>query len=132
MKILLAYHGGEAARRALDRAIELAKATGSTIDIVSVVPDRPGRFPADPSDEREAHTVELQEARVLLDAQGLTGELIEPVGEVAQTIEDIAADGLYDLVVVGSRNLGPFADFFGGSVSEHVATHSATTVVVAR
>ncbi len=46
MKILLAYDGGEPARHALDRAVELAKATGSTIDVVSVVPERDGHSPS--------------------------------------------------------------------------------------
>jgi nucleotide-binding universal stress UspA family protein len=36
------------------------------------------------------------------------------------------------MVVVGSRGLGLLSRALQGSVSEHVATHSRTTVVVAR
>lgn len=132
MKMLLAYDGGEPAKRALDRAVELAKATGSTIDVVSVVPEPDGRSFSESADVREVHARQLQEARTLLDAEGLTCELIEPDGEVAETIERIAEDGAYDMVVVGSRGLGAFSSFFGGSVSEHVAAHAGPTVLIAR
>jgi nucleotide-binding universal stress UspA family protein len=34
--------------------------------------------------------------------------------------------------VVGSRNLGAVERLLQGSVSEHIASHAATTVLVAR
>ncbi len=132
MKMLLAYDGGEPAKRALDRAVELAKATGSTIDVVSVVPQLHSRSLSGAPDDREVHARQLQEAKTLLDAEGLTCELLEPDGDVAETIEQVAEDGAYDMVVVGSRGLGAFSSFFGGSVSEHVAAHAGPTVLIAR
>ena len=38
----------------------------------------------------------------------------------------------FDTVVVGSRSLGAVGRVLAGSVSEHVAAHARTTVVVAR
>ena len=58
--------------------------------------------------------------------------LIEQAGDPAQTIERIAHDGGYDMVVVGSRHLGAVSRVLQGSVSEHVATHAPATVVIAR
>ena len=48
----------------------------------------------------------------------------------ALTIEHIADEGRYDMVVVGSRGLGALGRMLEGSVSEHVATHARRTVVV--
>lgn len=131
-KILLAYDGGEPARHALDRTVELAKLTGATVSVVSVVPVHPGRFPVDPWDDTAVHAQELLEARRLLQERGIEPELIEPSGDPAVTIERVAEDGAFDTIVIGSRGLGVLGRMLQGSVSEHVATHSKATVVIAR
>jgi nucleotide-binding universal stress UspA family protein len=130
-RILVAYDGGEPARRALDTAISLAKRFDALISVVSVVPFHPGVTTLDPWDD-EVHAQALEEARGILALQGIEPELIEPIGDPARTIERIARDGGFDTVVVGSRGLGPLSRFFQGSVSAHVATHADTTVVIAR
>jgi nucleotide-binding universal stress UspA family protein len=131
-RILLAYDGGEPAKRALETAVELAKKFDSSVSVVSVVPFHSARVGLDPWDDREVHDHELKEARTLLALQGIEAELIEPYGEPAQTIERIARDGGFDTVVVGSRGLGALSRFFQGSVSSHVASHAEGTVVVVR
>lgn len=132
MKILLAYDGGEPAMRALKTAAGIATAMGGTVDVVSVVPLHPGRAPIDPWDDREIHDQELREAQSRLGDMGLTARLLEPVGDPAETIETIARDGAYDMVVLGSRRQGVVGRVLQGSVSEHVATHADATVVIAR
>jgi nucleotide-binding universal stress UspA family protein len=132
MKILLAYDADPSARRALQTAAKMAQAFDATIDVVSVIPFHPGRSPMDPWDDRETHDFELQDAVKRLAMLGLTCKTIEPVGAVAPEIERVAREGGYDLVVVGSRGLGTLDRLLQGSVSEHVATHAGTTVVVAR
>jgi nucleotide-binding universal stress UspA family protein len=131
-RILVAYDGGEPARRALDTAIDLAKRFEALITVVSVVPFHPGRSPIDPWDDNTVHTQELLDARAILADKGIEADLLEPVGDPAQTIERIAVDGGFDTVVVGSRGLGPVSRFLQGSVSEHVASHAEVTVIVAR
>ena len=131
-KILIAYDGGEAAQRALDLAAELAHKFDAAVGVVSVVPVHAGRVPVDPWDDRGVHTTELAEAARLLRAQGIEPVMYEPAGDPAATIEKIAEEGGYDMVVVGSRGLGLLSRALQGSVSEHVATHSRATVVVAR
>ncbi|MBF8289041.1 MAG: UspA protein [Chloroflexi bacterium] len=131
-KILLAFDGGDPARRALETAAELAHLTGASLAVVSVVPVRPGRFPVDPWDDTSAHATELVEARRILREQGIEADLIEPLGDPAGTIERIAEEGGYDTVVIGSRGLNAMGRLLQGSVSEHVATHARATVVVAR
>lgn len=132
MKILLAYDGEVPARRALDLTAELAQKFEAQVAVVSVVPVHPGRVPVDPWDDAPVHATQLAEARQLLLARGIEPVLIEQAGDPAHTIERIAEDGGYDMVIVGSRGLGALSRVLQGSVSEHVATHTSATVVIAR
>jgi nucleotide-binding universal stress UspA family protein len=131
-KILVAYDGGEPARRALDLAADLARTYGAQVSVVSVTPVHPGRAPIDPWDDRPVHLGELAEAQQILREQGVEPELLSPAGDPARTIERIAADGDYDTVILGSRGLGAVSRALQESISEHVATHAETTVIVAR
>jgi nucleotide-binding universal stress UspA family protein len=131
-KILLAYDGGEPAKRALEQTIELARRFGAEVGVISVVPTRVGRNPVDPWDDRTVHAEELLEARKRLQEAGIEADLLEPGGDVAKTIERVADERGYDTIVVGTRGLGSLARTIQGSVSEHVAAHAHTTVVVAR
>lgn len=130
--ILLAYDGGEPAKRALDIAMDLTKRFGASLSVVSVVPTHPGRSPVDPWDDRTVHAQELMEARRLLAENGIEAEMIEPSGDPAKEIEKIATAGKFDTIVIGSRGLGTLGRVLQGSVSEHVATNAAATVVIAR
>ena len=131
-RILVAYDGGKAARHALETAIELAKAFDASISVISVVPFRPGRSPVDPWDDEAMHTAELLEARSILAQHGLSADLYEPAGHPALVIERVIEERGFDTVVLGSRGLGPLSRILEGSVSEHVATHTDATVVIAR
>jgi nucleotide-binding universal stress UspA family protein len=131
-RILVAYDGGEPGRRALATAIELARGLGALLGVVSVVPVRTGRVPIEPRDDRETHAAELLEAKHLLSEAGITADYLAPAGDPARTIEKLVEEFEYDIVVVGSRGLGPVSRFLQGSVSEHLATHAKATVVIAR
>ena len=131
-KILVAYDGGEPARRALDMAADLAEGFGAEVGVVSVIPYHPGRSPIDPWDDRSVHTAELAEAQTMLGARGITTILHEPAGDPAHAIEEVAESHGYDMVVVGSRGLGAIGRVMQGSVSEHIATHAAASVLITR
>ena len=131
-KILVAYDGGEPARRALNLTAELAHQFGAAVSVVSVTPVHPGRAPIDPWDDRPVHLNELRDAQEILGQQGVVAELLSPAGDPAKTIERIAAEGEFDAVIVGSRGLGAVSRALQGSTSEHIATHAETTVIVAR
>lgn len=131
-KLLLAYDGTDQSRRALALAAEMTRRFGATLTVVSVVPTHPGRSPIDPWDDTDVHAQELLEARQLLREEGIEASLVEPAGNVPETIERLAEAGSYDAIIVGSRGLGTLGRALQGSVSEHVATHAATTVVIAR
>ena len=131
-RILVAYDGGDPAHHALETAIDLAKRYEAQISVVSVVPYHPGRAPMDPWDDAAVHAEALADAKQILADNGMTADLLEPIGDPAATIERIANDGGYDTVVVGSRGLGAVSRFLQGSVSGHVATHTNATVIVTR
>jgi nucleotide-binding universal stress UspA family protein len=131
-KILLAYDGGEPARRALETAGELARAFHASLSVVSVVPEETVRPIGDPSSEACLHARELQEAKRALAEMGLEVELLEPSGDPAMRIEQVAEEGGFDTIVLGSgRGSAERTDRDGG-VPGHVVNHTAATVVVAR
>lgn len=130
--ILVAYDGGEPARRALDTAIELATQFNASLAVVSVIPRRSGRVPVDPWDDKPVHDRELIDAREIAAAKGIKAELIESSGDPAHVIEHVAEIGHFDTIVVGTRDQAALGRLLQGSTSAHVATHAQTTVVVAR
>ena len=132
-KILLAYDGTPAADTALTTTVILAKAVDAEVGVVSVVPVHPGRTPVDPWDDRPVHAEQLKRARQLLTEEGIEPVILtEPAGDPAIAIEEEAERGGYDTIVVGSRRMGAVGRLLQGSVSEHVATHAKTTVVIAQ
>jgi nucleotide-binding universal stress UspA family protein len=131
-RILVAYDGSPAARRALDLGAELATATGAEVGLVSAVPDRLGPPPDDPWSERSEHAAELHEAGRLLAAAGIAATLHEPSGPAGPAIVQVATDLGYDTVVIGSRRLDPVRRTLLGSVSTYVVRHAPMTVIVAR
>jgi len=129
-KILVGYDGGTAARRALDMAVELATGLGAKLAVISVVPLDYGPVPIDPCDDREVHAQELLEAREIAARNGLEVELVEPVGDPAQSIERVAEIGGFDAVLVGSGDSHGLVRYLRGSVSKRLAAHCARTVII--
>ena len=131
-RILVAYDGSAAARRALELAVGLAASLRASLAVMSVVPLHPGRVPIDPCDNEEVHARELLEAKAVAAQQGVTVELAEPVGEPAQAIEQAAEHGGFDLVLVGSHRGPRWLRWLRGSVTAHVVAHCTRSVVLVR
>ena len=131
-RILLAYDGSEPARRALEQTIELAQCFNASVGVISVVPARSSTHAVDPWDDRTVHAQILVDARRLLREAGIEAELLEPGGDPAKVIERVAEERGYDTIVIGTRRLNGLSRALHGSVSDHVASHATTTVVVAR
>lgn len=131
-KILVAYDGQEAGRRALEMAARLALAFGARVDVVSVVPEGFGRVDGESVEPAVEHARELVEARGVLRRFGLEAGLIEPAGDPAQTIERLATERGYDTIVVGGNRASRDGHPWSESVTAHVAANAKTDVVVAR
>ena len=86
----------------------------------------------DVSADVEAHAKVLKSASDWLSQRGLSATLLSPIGNPGRTIEEVAEDGNFDTIIVGTRGLGAIGRFIEGSVSEHLATNAKATVVIAR
>jgi nucleotide-binding universal stress UspA family protein len=133
-KIVLAYDESEAAKRALERAAQVAKALGSELIVTSVAPVmiNIGRSagPGDPTDPPEAHVEELNHARSYLEREGIQAEYLPAMGDPAQTIAEVAKQRGADLIVLGTHEPGLLGRMFGQSVTEAVAHRVHCDVLV--
>jgi nucleotide-binding universal stress UspA family protein len=125
--IVVGYDDTPAAKRALERAAELARAFGSTVIVTSVasVVASPGRSEGaiDPTDTPAEHQAELQ-------AAGVRAELVPAVGHPADTIAELAEQRAADLIVVGGGEASLVQRLLGQSVSEAVAHKAACDVLI--
>jgi nucleotide-binding universal stress UspA family protein len=132
--IVVGFDDTKPARRALERAADLAEAFGAKLVVTSVAPILVGigrsAGPLDPVDPPSAHREQLKDARELLQARGLEAEYVPATGEPADTIVELAADVDADLIVVGTREPGILERLLGQSVSERVAHEAHRDVLI--
>ena len=123
--IVVGFDDTKPARRALERAADLAEAFGAKLVVTSVAPILVGAGrsagPIDPVDPPAEHREQLKDARELLEARDIKAEYVPAVGEPADTIVELADDRDADLIVVGTREPGVLERLLGQSVSERVA-----------
>ena len=132
--IVVGFDDTEPARRALERAADLAEAFGAKLVVTSVAPiligvGRTGG-PIDPVDSPDKHRKELQDARELLEARSIGVEFVPALGEPADMIAELADDRDADLIVVGTREPGILERLLGQSVSERVAHQAHRDVLI--
>ena len=133
MRIIVGYDGSEAAKRALQRAADLAK-EGDRIAVVASAEAHASSGPTggahrDPS-EYEQRRSALEEAQQFVSGLGLEAELIEAQGDPGTAIVEAASET--DLIVVGSRGLNPIQRILLGSVSSKVVHRAPCDVLVVR
>jgi nucleotide-binding universal stress UspA family protein len=140
--ILVGFDGGPGSYDAMERAVELARATGAEITVLSVVPREmnawwiAGEAATDPEtferwdeERRDVLTGAAQEA--LRDADDVAASCRVVTGDAAREL--VAASEGADLLVLGSRRWGTLARLTLGSVSEPVVrAGGCPTLVVAR
>jgi len=137
-KILVGLDGSTGSARALDWAIELAKALDAEIIAVHVgellTPSALGLGLA-PIDLPDNWMDELQkqfetEWTAPLKLAGVKYRTIFEAGPPAPTLIAIARAQEPDLIVTGSRGLGGFGELLLGSVSHELVLHAQLPVVV--
>lgn len=133
--IIVGYDETDAARRALERSVELAQALGGALIVTSVAPvafyAMRTAGPTDPIDSPEEHHDQLLRARDFLEPLGVDAEFVEAVGEPADTIVRLAEERRADMIVVGTREPGVLERILGGgSVSQSVARHAHCDVLI--
>jgi nucleotide-binding universal stress UspA family protein len=146
--IVVGYDDSDAARRALERAVELAEAFRARLVVTSVaeplaglaapVGPTPELAPLPPSappvDTSELHLRELDAARRFLEGRDVEADLVLRRGPPAESIVELADERGADLIVVGTGEPGFLERLLAGSVSEDVtrSAHCDVLVVHAR
>ena len=132
-RILIAYDGSDASRRALDRVARFVK--DADVGVVTVARpiyrDAPFSGYADPNDEDEQRRI-LLAARDVLAAEGIGVTGFAPVGDPAHEILAAAKTFEAELIVIGARSLGTVGRLVLGSVSTKVMHESASDVLVVK
>jgi|SRR5215472_5272608 len=137
MKILVAYDGSPASRRALDWAVRLAKdnaasrvrvlGVAATLEATAAIPDA-----VDPTSSVERRERDLAEAASALEAAGVRADTALKVGNPAEEIIQAGEEGGFDLIVLGSTGAGRAIRWLLGSVSDRVVRHADRPVMVVR
>src|SRR2546427_4720938 len=138
-KILVGYDSSENSKRALGKAIELAKVLGSEVrlvmveDTVGYVPSLAGMMypPNVRQNLLEQGKALLKEAVNSVKEAGITnvsGSVEE--GSPADMILAHASDYKADLIVLGRRGIRGIERFLMGSASSAVVSHSGCDVLV--
>jgi nucleotide-binding universal stress UspA family protein len=138
-RILLAYDGSESGRRALLECGEVAGLMRADIKLLAVTPSMPpvyvgeGFIPTDTLDaEKERFREVLDDGIRQLEVQGFScqGQLSfgEPVDEIARVAREWGAD----LIVMGHRRAGSWAErWWRGSLSKSLVEIAPCSVLIA-
>ena len=137
--VVVGLDGSDAARAALDWALETAHLRALPVHIlhtwsVPLPPVALGPAVSGPSEDalREAAQTLLDEAVAHAHAVAPDVEVVAALRTAAPAGALIDASAGAEVVVVGSRGLGTFAELLVGSVSVQVATHAQSPVAVVR
>ena len=146
--ILVADDGSEAALKAVEIAAELAAKTGASLVALAVI-DPAGFGMADLKAFArsegldmstaiqplvEAAAAYLDRCRVVAERHGVDQYRSEICtgDDTARGILDFAREHAIDLIVVGSRGRGRLPGLVLGSVSQNLASHATTSLLIAR
>ncbi len=134
-RVTVGWDGGPEAEIALNTAVELARAAGASLRVLTVV--EPVQVPVDPTgyafnDPEELLRAREEQMRAALERglalvpgdMELSGELATPGMPTLSEQEDV------DLIVVGSRGYGPIRRVLLGSMSTHLVRNARCPVLV--
>lgn len=134
--IIAAFDGSENGRRALDRAIEQARATDSELGVVTVAPGESHMLAFEdiliPDTFRERYRDIAREGAQYARKMGVDAEPLVREGDVADEILKACEEHECTLIVIGRRGHGRVTRFLLGSVAEKIVKHAKTSVLIVR
>ncbi|HEY2430118.1 MAG TPA: universal stress protein [Acidimicrobiales bacterium] len=116
-RILVGTDGSSTAAKAVDRAVDLARATGAALTMVSV-------------GSKAAGIVERESSRHAGSGVAISTEARS--GDAASVLADMAERDGYDLLVVGNKGMTGAARFFLGSVPNKISHHARCSLLIVR
>ena len=137
-KILVPVDGSEGGWKALETAKEIAQKFGANLIVLTVVQRFAGAALAPIAVDGNAMNGQMNEiAQGISDAANekvgaLATEYVTSVGRPSKAIVNEAKEKGADLIVIGSRGLSGFAEFFLGSVSSEVAQLCNVPVLIVK
>jgi nucleotide-binding universal stress UspA family protein len=142
-RIIVGTDGSDTASEAVRQAIELAKATDASLDVVGAYEPVPSSRLREESSEVPgdvAHAVGPREdVSVVLDAaagqarqQGVEAHTHAREGDPADAILDVAEETSADLIVVGNKGMRGTRRFLLGSVPNKISHHAPCGVYIVR
>jgi nucleotide-binding universal stress UspA family protein len=140
--IVVGTDGSDTATQAVRQAIELARAVGARIELVSAYePVTDARLHETinvPEDlhwminPREDVEATLEQAASEIRAAGVEVEVFARQGDPADAILDVAEERCSDLIVVGNKGMTGAKRFLLGSVPNKVSHHAPCSVLIIR
>lgn len=148
MKVLVAYDGSSTSRYALEHSLPMLQAQQAELLLLTVVPEMelmvlpPGGEMHPPWSTGAAQDLEqqlqetgpriLEEAAQMVETVGLRYKTQAMFGSPRLSICHVAESEKIDLIVMGSRGLGPVKRLLLGSVSDYVVHHAHCSVFISR
>jgi nucleotide-binding universal stress UspA family protein len=141
--IVVGTDGSETATQAVRQAVDLAKATGARIELVSAYEPVSGQRLREESTQvpddmqwmvnpREDVDATLGEAGDIAEEAGVEMTPHARQGDPADAILDVAEETKADLIVVGNKGMTGARRFLLGSVPNKVSHHAPCSVLIIR
>ena len=142
--IIVPTDGSVNSKRALEHAVVIASALGATItfvyvaNIVSVIsnfdqiPNASGYVTEQVALDMEEEGKSILDDYAKVIPQNIEVKSVFEVGSPGPAVLSVAKKYNADLIVMGSRGLGPLKGLFMGSVSSYVVTHSVCPVLIVK
>ena len=142
-RIVVGTDGSETANEAVRQATELAKAVGSSIDLVSAyepvssarLREEAQQVPKDMEwmvNPREDVDATLKTAAEQIEEAGVEVHVHAREGDPADAIIDVAEERKTDLIIVGNKGMTGAKRFLLGSVPNKVSHHAPCSVLIIR
>ena len=141
--IVVGTDGSDTANQAVRQAVDLARAVGAKLELVSAYEPVPAQrlseerrqAPADLQwaiNPREDVDATLEAAAAIGREAGVTVDVYPRQGDPADAILDIAEERAADLIIVGNKGMTGAKRFLLGSVPNKVSHHAPCSVLIIR
>ncbi len=138
-KILVAVDGSEMSNKAFETALAIAKENNSQFTLINVgkMVSFPDGMALESVDEfyeaiSKAGQELLGKGKWMAESHGVKTDTHYVEGDPGAQIIKLAKEGDYQLIVIGSRGLGPFKELMLGSVSHRVSQLAHCPVLIVK